>query len=386
MQKYEMYKNLICKNIFVWYIGKFNSKGNIGQINEEIDILGVTMTEIAREAGVSLPTVSRFLRGDKTLRISQKTHDQILAVKERLGGVEKRVERRMMTYNIIAPVSRIFSAEWLEKNLMKSPFLSNLEEYLTDNKFLLNFNFFENDAIVPFFERLIKSSLYCDGLLLLTGIVNDAISKLLKEYPIPHVSMDPGAERFDVNTVCQNELDGIRQVVRHLRQLGHRQIGYFGPKAFRYPLFLNVMAEEGLEGEIYVQFLPEVDTFKGQESWKPVAYETFSRYLLKPNKEVTAFVCHNDWTSLGAVEAMQERGLVPGRDISLVGYDDIESEQPERFTSPILTTISTPWEAIGKRCGELLLNQIIHKQNQVVHERLPVSLVVRGSTGPCSKR
>jgi LacI family transcriptional regulator len=362
--------------------------------------MAATITEIARQAGVSVPAVSRLFKGDKTLRISKKTHDQIMAVKARLGGVKRRgAARQAMTYNIAVPANQIFEDHWAKTSLMTPPQLFNPEKYLADNKFLLNlksyledhkfllsFNFFDPKAQFAFFENLVNSASYCDGLLLLTGVVDEALARLLTDYRFPHVSPDPGAERFQVNTVCQHELDGIRQLVQHLRDLGHQRIGYLGPKAFRYPFFLNVMATKGLDDAMFLSFTPVFDFLKGQEDWYHIGHDAFAHYLRDPHPEVTAFVCHNDWTALGAAQAMTERGLVPGREISLVGYDDLEAEMPARFPSPMLTTVASNWEQVGRRCGELLLNQIIHKQTQIVHERLPVKLVVRQSSGPCQTR
>jgi DNA-binding LacI/PurR family transcriptional regulator len=74
--------------------------------------------------------------------------------------------------------------------------------------------------------------------------------------------------------------------------------------------------------------------------------------------------------------------MVAGRELSVVGYDDIEGQGLLASERPILTTINNPFERIGRRMAELLLNQILHGQRQIIHERMPVSLVVRETAGP----
>ena len=82
------------------------------------------------------------------------------------------------------------------------------------------------------------------------------------------------------------------------------------------------------------------------------------------------------------VDAMLRAGLTPGRELSLVGYDNTEEQFPIPGHRPILTTINNPFERVGRRMAELLMNQVLHGQTAIIHERVPVSLVVRQTTGP----
>jgi LacI family transcriptional regulator len=115
--------------------------------------------------------------------------------------------------------------------------------------------------------------------------------------------------------------------------------------------------------------------------WTDLARKAFGRWL-EANPSATAVICHNDMGAFGALEAMKRRGLKPGKDLSIVGYDNVEERGPVPAETPILTTVDNPTDRIGRRCAEVLLNQMIHDQRQIVHEHIPVCLVVRRTTGP----
>lgn len=80
---------------------------------------------------------------------------------------------------------------------------------------------------------------------------------------------------------------------------------------------------------------------------------------------------------------MRSRGLEPGKEVSLVGYDNVQKRGELPPGCEGLTSVDNPADLVGHRLGELLMNQILHSQRRVVHERIPVTLVVRQSTGPC---
>ena len=77
-----------------------------------------------------------------------------------------------------------------------------------------------------------------------------------------------------------------------------------------------------------------------------------------------------------------ERGLKPGIDISIIGFDDIET-QLLKSEKPELTTVDNPFKLVGRRTGYLLLDQILHECNDIIHEHVPCDLIIRKSTGPC---
>jgi LacI family transcriptional regulator len=236
----------------------------------------------------------------------------------------------------------------------------------------------------------VQSGAYCDGLYLSTGILDEPLARMLRETRFPHITNDHSAERLTVNTVRPHFSEGIRQAIEHLVSLGHERIGIFGmADSYRFPLIGAALALQGIvynpdRDWVRMSNLPLGSDF---QQLRTIAARDFGAWLSQKNREpFTAFICHNDLIVMGVIDAMRERGLAPGRDISIVGVDNLEQRVAEPIDNPIITTVDNPMELVGRRMGELLLNQILHGQNQIVHERIPAPLIVRQTTGPAPQK
>ncbi len=354
--------------------------------------MATTISEVARRAKVSPGLVYRLARKDPTLRVSDKTVRRIRAVEERLGGIRvHRAARSLSTklsYNIVLPMNDIFVGRPMSepaKVLMK-----NLEAGIRGRDFRLSLNYFDQDNYLAYFQDLSDSPDYCDGIVLLNGIINTVLERFLQDRHVPHIVIDAAAEQFDVNTVATHAVGGIRQAVTHLQELGHRNIGFLGPEhGGRFPMFLAVMAERGLPVDSGLNcFLPTENIgLETTGEWTNLVKRIFPDWLNgRRPPATTAFICQNDVIAQAAVEVLREHGLRPGRDLSLVGYDNIEERGDTPSARPMLTTIDNPVDLVGRRAADSLINQILHKQRQIVHEHIPMKLIVRETTGTCIQR
>jgi LacI family transcriptional regulator len=104
--------------------------------------------------------------------------------------------------------------------------------------------------------------------------------------------------------------------------------------------------------------------------------------LLKKTTDFTAIFCFNDIAAIGAIRALKDAGLsVPG-DVSVVGFDDIQSAA---YATPSLTTVRQPLREMGKRGAQVLLERIADREKSFPAEIVMTpELVVRESTGPVS--
>jgi DNA-binding LacI/PurR family transcriptional regulator len=96
-------------------------------------------------------------------------------------------------------------------------------------------------------------------------------------------------------------------------------------------------------------------------------------------------VALNDTLALGAFRAVQERGLLPGRDLSIVGFDDVPMAL---YVWPPLTSIRQPVRLAGRKCVEILVNLLEGQPPAITQVLLAPELVVRQSSGvpPSSHR
>lgn len=380
------------ENSEVWIILLLPKRRECGKIRIEAFYLSpsfvgcpympVTMTEVAKKVGVSVAVVSRLLRGDPTLRISDKRRQQILLTKDELGGVYVNRNRDPRTHTILAAVNRMFTLDWISAN--QDCLFTAVEENLQKKKFHLNFGFFDPKKKNYFFQSLFHSHKRCDGVVLLSQITDEKICELVRQFSFPHVAIGSEAERYRVNTVRPDAAEGIRKGLEHLRELGHRHIGYLGSRESRcYQEFVAIMMSMGLPVEPkFSCVFDSIDIAASDADHKAVTRKFFTQWF-DSRPLTTAIFCERDVLALDVIDIMRARGMKPGRELSIIGNDNIEERGQTPTEKPVLTTIDTPWELIGQRAAEVLLNQILHKQLQIIHERLPVELILRESTGPC---
>lgn len=346
----------------------------------------ITVKELAKELQVSKSLVYRYLRGDGALRISPERAGQIEKAIDRLGGVHirrsVRTRRTPVTPTVLAPINRWNAHDWQLFQTHHADFTRNLEKALGAGDVRFHIALFDYDERIRTIRRWLDEPGRCGGLLLPSSVVDEPLARLLLEQSIPHVSTDPSAERFGVNTVTVHARAGLRQGIAHLREHGHTNIGWLGPKAVRWPDFLAVVGEAGLPLHERFSCCWEVSIPYHHDEVGPQTEEQFARWL-DSGPTATAMVCSNDLAAMAAVRVLRRRGLEPGKDFSLVGYDNEEERGHEPAGHPILTTVDNPLGTMGLRCGHMLLNQMIHNQREIVHERIPTRLIVRETTGPC---
>ncbi len=345
---------------------------------------GATLTEIAKHAKVSLPLVSRFMSGDPTLRISEEKRQRIIEAQKRLGGVKRT--RKRIARTIISPFSRKWSIDHVYEVVMHLPFMRGFERKMKEKGFHLHFTLFHPEEKLRLFEELILSP-SCDGFLLLADVVDEQLAELIRESRFPHIAVDPWVADYGVNTVVQNDRSGLRQIIKHLKSLGHKRIGYLGPRRPRYSRFVAALAEERIPIDESLSYLRDIKRpptgeapIFDSEKWKDYGYEGFNEWI-RDGVRATALVCGNDMIAFGVIEAMKEHGLEPAKDISIVGYDNVEVRGSNPSKNPILTTIDNPITEVGERAAELLFYQIFNRSDQIIQELLPVRLIVRKTTG-----
>jgi DNA-binding LacI/PurR family transcriptional regulator len=163
--------------------------------------------------------------------------------------------------------------------------------------------------------------------------------------------------------------------VAHLVGLGHRQIALIAPdfalaaSDWYVDGFLAALADaqlELLDGGIVAGGRREADGEAAMDE------------LLALPEPPTAVIAASDELAYGAMRAVRDAGLVVGRDVSLMGFDDLP---PAAYLQPPLTTIRQPRVAIGVAAVQLLVAQIGHTHPAESTQSLAPTLLVRGSTG-----
>jgi len=211
------------------------------------------------------------------------------------------------------------------------------------------------------------------------------------DVPVPVVAISGHSATENVTNIVLDHPLAVTQALTHLYELGHRRIAFMrGPKAitdseFRWQAIQQVTKEMGLKLDAALVIRIDDAGWSMKTGHHPMTPEIGykpMKALLEKTREFTAVFCFNDIAAIGAIRALKDAGLsVPG-DVSVVGFDDIQSAA---YSTPSLTTVRQPLREMGQRGAQVLLERIADREKKFPAEIVMASeLVVRESTGPAS--
>lgn len=332
----------------------------------------VTIADVAALAGVHKATVSRALNDATQAQVNVETLRRVQKAAKALGYVPNVMARSLrtsqsMTVGVIIPDLT---------NPIFPPVIRGIENYLSPRGYtalLANTDsreVIERSAVNSLLERQV------DGFIIATGLENHPIIPSLFERGVPAVMVNRGAGTIPYPLVTGNDAAGIVAAIQHLKLLGHREVVHLaGPWDFstsrvRADSFVAACAEAGLDGVVV-----EVPSLTAEDGQRAVDS------LLAQRRTFTAIQASNDLLALGALRSLRAHGLRCPEDVSVIGFNDMPFA--EEF-SPGLTTVHVPLQTIGTESARILLESIEAQQITSVAVMLPVSLVVRSSSGPVS--
>ncbi|MCP5396042.1 MAG: LacI family DNA-binding transcriptional regulator [Sphingomonadaceae bacterium] len=333
-----------------------------------------TSFDIAYLAGVSQPTVSRALRGDKS--VSEATRNRIEQIASELNyTVDKNASSlRTQRSNTIA---LLFFEDPTPDESMINPFFLAMLGSITRacaNRgldLLISFQRMEDNWHVQY-----QDSHRADGLILLGygdySLYEERLEQLREQGT--HFARW-GSVRSDSSgaTIGSDNLGAGRLAGTHLLESGCKRIAFLGHAGENYPEFAHryrglceVMQEAGIVPDPALQR----DAITTEEAGLAAA-----RSLLASGAEFDAIFAASDLIAIGALRALAEAGKRVPQDVAVIGFDDIPSAS---LTSPPLTTIMQDMKGAGERLVETLMAQIDGRPGP--DSRLPTRLIVRAST------
>jgi LacI family transcriptional regulator len=332
----------------------------------------VTIVDVAKLAGVHAATVSRALNPSAQSQVSPETVRRVQKAAKALGYVPNAMARSLrnnlsMTVGVTVPDLT---------NPIFPPMIRGIENFLAPRGYtalLANTDgrpAIEKSAINSLLERRV------DGLIIATGIDDHEFLPKLYDQGVKAVLANRAAGTVPYPLVTGDDRSGIEMTVELLKGLGHRRIVHIaGPDSFstsrtRRDAIIQACEKAGIS--CHVVYASALTADAGQKAMDDV---------LSQRQNFTAVQASNDLLALGVLRSMRRHRLRCPEDLSVVGFNDMPFS--EEF-SPGLTTIHVPLEDIGTESARLLFERIQNGKNDSVLVRLPVSLVVRGSTGPAS--
>ncbi|RKX54982.1 MAG: LacI family transcriptional regulator [Thermotoga sp.] len=334
-----------------------------------------TIKDVAKRAGVSIGTVSHVI--NNTAAVRNETKDRVLkAIKEfdyQPNSVARSLRsRRTGTISLVLPA--------IERSMDEPSYLSDLLASIVDESKRYNFDILlsasssEEEEMTPY-KRVVKGKMV-DGCIITCTKRNDKRIAYLLSENIPFVAFGRSNVGLDFPYVDVDGEAGVYQGMHYLLDLGHTRIGFIGLPSelfcseHRLKGYRFALKERGLKFDPALVIEGKTTQTGGYRSMKK---------LLNVDPPPTAVMISSDLMAFGAMKAAQEEGLIIGRDISIVGFDDV---QMANNCHPPLTTIRQPIYKIGVLLCQMLVQLI---RGEKLSERqiiLLPELIVRESCGP----
>jgi LacI family transcriptional regulator/LacI family repressor for deo operon, udp, cdd, tsx, nupC, and nupG len=330
-----------------------------------------TLKDVAREADVSASTVSRVLNTPDKVR--PETRKRVREAVDRLEYKPSRVARRLRLQDGKASLIGLVLPD------IQNPFFADIargvEDVARTNDYALLLSNSDED---PDKQRLAVDTLVTedvDGVIVPPVSPTDPEVQRLVESDIAVVCVDRRIDDVQVDTILSDNRKGAYEAVSHLARLGHRRIGYIGG----IPRIST--SQERRDG--YVQALREhdlrldPDLVRDGDSRRERG-ELLTNVLLDLDRPPTALFTGNNLTTLGALAALQTRGVRVPEDLALVGYDDVPWAMA---LHPPPTVVAQPGYEMGQRAAEILLQRLAEPDRSPTVVTLQPELVVRRSCG-----
>ncbi len=332
-----------------------------------------TIKDVAREAGVSIATVS-YVLNDKTASVSEDTRRRVWSA-VRKTGYRPNVTAR----NLRSSQSRLIGYAWHEvPHDIVNPVLEHFTFSLARaaeaaGYHILTFTYPIEDPI-PVYDELIRTG-RVDAFVIGSTTYEDTRVKFLKEQGFPFVSFGRSNNDWDFNWVDVDGQRGIAEGVAYLVGLGHRNIAAVVWEAgsltgdYRYAGYLEGLQQAG------IPFNPDY-VVRGEHS-DTTGCQAVDTLLSLPEPP-TAIVAISDLMAVGVINEAERRGITVGRDLSVIGFDDAPMTQ---YIRPALTTLQQPLSTIAQTLIAMLENTLKDVASYERHILLPPRLIVRESCG-----
>lgn len=342
----------------------------------------ITMRDISIRAGVSRSTVSFVLNGKHSIMgVNEETRQRVLQTAEELGYRRNELARAVVTGK-----NRVFGFV-IRSEMMESEVAARILGGVMDEAEASHFSVQmirlsgEND------EEIIRRCVELRP----TGVLGifvalemlQHLQQEMSRFRIPVAVLDSVPPLEGGSRILSNDIEGCRQAIAHLKDLGHQRIAYIGgdPKTV-----VSRLREEGYRQAMSEQGLPILPGYLETGFWNQEKIDQAARRLFQDLPVApTAIFCADDKTAMVACRTIRKMGFALPEDVSVVGFANLV---PAAYCDPPLTTIAQPFHEMGRSAVRRLLC-LAEKVDQgedisatYDEEMLPTQLIVRESTAP----
>ncbi len=332
---------------------------------------GVSLKLLAEHLGLSQAAVSFVInRSPAAKSIPQRTQELIRAAARELNYRPNHLARslrqqRSFTIGVVVPeISEGYAAL----------VMSGIEDHLLqEGYFYFVVSHRHRNELIEEYPLLLQQRAV-EGLIVVDTVLSEKVD-------VPSVAVSGHRDVPGVTNIVLNHGRAACLALQHLTNLGHREMAFIKGQAFssdtevRWEAVREAANKFGID--VKDQFVGQLE---GESSSPLLGYEVTQK-LLACGEPFTALFTFNDISAIGAVQALREAGRRVPQDVSVVGFDDIQSAA---FQNPALTTVRQPLRQMGMIAAETLLQRITAPAKAPYPKELVVEpeLIIRASTAP----
>lgn len=339
----------------------------------------VSIKDVAKQANVSISTVSHVLNGTKT--VSKPLQKRVMQAIEDLHYEVNMVARSLKSgkTNTIAVIVPSITSVFFPPLLKSIQTNANKEGY--------NVSVFGTSGDIEREKKYIQDlkSQWIDGILLSSCIDTsipdtagyiDSLSTLnVNGHPIPLICLESSVGP-KLDAVVVDDENGTKCAVDHLLSLGRKQIAYISaPTSFS----MGKLRRKGYLAALTEQGIPVDEKLMIEGDYSPFSGFQCMQQLLARNVPIDAVAVGNDQMAIGAMRAILNAGFRIPDDIAVIGYND---NFPSSLVEPSLSTVHVPKKEMGQTAFDLFIRRSKDPNVSPMHISLSSSLVIRNSTVP----
>jgi DNA-binding LacI/PurR family transcriptional regulator len=339
--------------------------------NKDGESKRVNLRELAEHLGLSVATVSLVMnRSPAAKSIPDHTQTRVRAAARKLNyrpNVMARMLRQKRSFTIGVIVPEI--SEGYEALV-----LSGIEDHLLqEGYFYLVVSHRHKQDLIEEYPRMLQQRAV-EGLIVVDTPFEGRI-------PLPVVAISGHRHVAGVTNIALNHSLAATLALEYLAKLGHRQIAFMKGQEFSSDTGVRWKAVRAAAEALHLSVEEERIVQLESESPTPLPGYDVTAQLLEKGAPFTALFAFNDISAIGAIRALREKGLRVPEDVSVVGFDDIQSAA---FQNPGLTTIRQPLREMGIKAASTLLGRINAGTKAEYPKNIVMEpeLIVRGSTAP----
>ncbi len=331
--------------------------------------MGVTIKEVAREAGVSIATVSRVFNDSGP--VGDETRRRIVDAAQRLryipnGAARSLITSRTMTLGVLLP--DLFGEFFSEV-------IRGIDQTAQQHRYhlLLSSSHSERAEIEAALQAMEGR---VDGLIVMyPGLDVDALRNTVSER-LPVVLLNCRIEGGAFDSIIIDNYGGAYAMTEHLMRQGHRRIALITGGSQNYDAAERARGYRAALRDGGAEWSAELEV---EGTFTDVSGYEAARRLLTLAPRPTAVFASNDAMAIGALSAFREAGLHVPDDIAVAGFDDIPIAA---YVMPRLTTVHVPISELGVRAMERLV-EAVRRENHHARRQdvVPTTLVLRDSCG-----